>query len=69
VLRQAGAEVVGTGPGVLLVSGLPAERVVVLLSGNAIPFAEVSAHRVTLEEAYLELTTEAVEFRAAGAAS
>ena len=29
------------------------------------PFSEVSAHRATLEEAYMELTRDAVEFRAA----
>ncbi len=28
-----------------------------------VPFSEVSAHRATLEEAYLELTRDAVEFR------
>ena len=28
------------------------------------PFSEVSAHRASLEEAYMELTREAVEFRA-----
>ncbi len=28
------------------------------------PFSEVSAHRASLEEAYLELTSDAVEFRA-----
>ena len=31
----------------------------------AVPFSEVSAHRATLEEAYMELTRDAVEFRAA----
>jgi ABC-2 type transport system ATP-binding protein len=31
-----------------------------------VPFSEVSAHRATLEEAYLELTEQAVEYRAAG---
>ena len=30
-----------------------------------LPFSEVSAHRASLEEAYLELTRDAVEFRAA----
>ena len=65
-LRQAGAAVVTTVPGVLTMSGLPAERVVALLTGNAIPFAEVSAHRASLEDAYLKLTQDAVEFRAAG---
>ena len=29
------------------------------------PFAEVTAHRATLEEAYMELTRDAVEYRRA----
>jgi ABC-2 type transport system ATP-binding protein len=29
-----------------------------------VPFSEVSAHRATLEEAYMDLTRDAVEFRA-----
>jgi ABC-2 type transport system ATP-binding protein len=64
VLADAGATVAAIGPDVLTVSALSAERIVALLAGNAIPFAEVSAHRATLEEAYLELTREAVEYRA-----
>jgi ABC-2 type transport system ATP-binding protein len=64
VLEGAGATVTATGPGTLTVAGLPAERVVALLSGGGVPFSEVSAHRATLEEAYLELTRDAVEFRA-----
>jgi ABC-2 type transport system ATP-binding protein len=68
MLARAGAEVTATAPDVLTVSGLPSERVVSLLSQNAIPFAELSAHRASLEEAYMELTRDAVEFRA-GAAS
>ncbi len=64
VLARAGAEVADAGPGALLVSGLPAERIVVLLSGNAVPFSEVSAHRARLERAYLDLTRDAVEYRA-----
>ena len=64
VLARAGAEVAATGPDLLTVSGLSSERIVVLLSGNSVPFAEVSAHRASLEEAYMELTRDAVEFRA-----
>jgi ABC-2 type transport system ATP-binding protein len=64
VLADAGAGVAATGPGVLMISGLPSERVVVLLSEHEIPFSEVSAHRASLEEAYLELTKDAVEYRA-----
>jgi ABC-2 type transport system ATP-binding protein len=43
--------------------------VVVLLNENAIPFAEVSAHRASLEDVYLRLTQDAVEFRAGGEAA
>jgi ABC-2 type transport system ATP-binding protein len=64
VLSAAGAQV-AAGPGPLIITGLEAERVVALLSRNAVPFSEVSAHRATLEDAYLELTRDAVEFRAA----
>jgi ABC-2 type transport system ATP-binding protein len=68
VLARAGAEVTATAPDVVTVSGLPPERVVTLLSASSVPFAELSAHRASLEEAYMELTRDAVEFRA-GAAS
>jgi len=68
-LRHAGAAVTAldnvTAPDALVISGLTAERVVALLNENAIPFAEVSAHRASLEDAYLRLTKDAVEFRAA----
>jgi ABC-2 type transport system ATP-binding protein len=64
VLADAGATVTATGPDALTVSGLAAEAVVALLSSNGVPFSEVSAHRATLEDAYLELTQDAVEFRA-----
>ncbi|MQY10817.1 putative ABC transporter ATP-binding protein NosF [Streptomyces sp. RB5] len=64
VLARAGASVTATGPGTLTVSGLPADRIVTLLGRSEVPFTEVSAHRATLEDVYLELTREAVEFRA-----
>jgi ABC-2 type transport system ATP-binding protein len=64
VLTAAGAEVSASEPGVLLVKGMSSERAVVLLTNHAVAFTEVSAHRATLEEAYLELTGDAVEFRA-----
>ena len=68
VLAHAGARVAMTGPDQLIVSGLPAERVVAALTDSRVPFAEVSAHRATLEEAYMELTRDAVEFSAVPAA-
>ncbi len=64
VLTCAGATVAATGRDTLAVAGLPAERVVALLSAAAVPFSEVSAHRATLEEAYLELTRDGVDYRA-----
>jgi len=66
VLENAGATVVASGQDVLTISGLAAGRVVALLSALAVPFSEVSAHRATLEQAYMELTKQAVEFRPAG---
>jgi ABC-2 type transport system ATP-binding protein len=68
VLARAGAEVAATAPDVVTVKGLSAERTVAALTANQVPFTEVSAHRATLEEAYMELTRDAVEFRAAPAA-
>jgi ABC-2 type transport system ATP-binding protein len=65
VLANAGATVAVTGPDTMTVSGLAAEKIVALLTESAIPFSEVSAHRATLEEAYMELTRDAVEFRPA----
>ncbi len=65
VLAHAGATVAATDRDTLTVSGLGAERVVALLGESAVPFSEVSAHHATLEEAYMELTRETVEFRAA----
>jgi len=64
VLERAGAAVAASGPGTLMASGLTAGQVVSALSESGVPFSEVSAHRATLEEAYMELTRSAVEFRA-----
>jgi ABC-2 type transport system ATP-binding protein len=62
-LARAGATTSTDGTEVT-VSGLAPEKVVLLLGENAVPFSEVSAHRASLEEAYLELTRDAVEYRA-----
>ena len=67
-LAHAGATVAATGRDTLAVSGLAAEQVVTRLSESGVGFSEISAHRATLEEAYMELTRDAVEFRAQPAA-
>jgi ABC-2 type transport system ATP-binding protein len=63
LLEAAGASVAATGTDALTISGLAAARVVAVLSEKAVPFSEVAAHRATLEQAYMELTRDAVEFR------
>jgi ABC-2 type transport system ATP-binding protein len=65
VLSGAGARVATTDPGTLVIAGASPEHVVMLLSRNDVHFSEVSAHRATLEDAYMELTRDAVEYRAA----
>ena len=67
VLSHAGATVAATGRDTLSVSGLASEQVVARLSEAGIGFSEISAHRASLEEAYMELTRDAVEFRAQSA--
>jgi ABC-2 type transport system ATP-binding protein len=67
VLAHAGATVAATDRDTLIISGLAAEKVVTTLGESGVPFSEVSAHRATLEEAYMDLTRDAVEFRAATA--
>jgi ABC-2 type transport system ATP-binding protein len=64
VLQGGGAAVTVTGPDTLSLTGLATEKVVMVLSENAVPFSEVAAHRASLEEAYLELTRDAAEYRA-----
>jgi ABC-2 type transport system ATP-binding protein len=64
VLARAGAQVAATASGVLTISGLSSERAIAILTEHAVAFTEITAHRATLEEAYMELTRESVEFRA-----
>ena len=65
VLAQAGATVAVTGHDTVTISGLTATRIAALLGEHAVPFSGLGAHRATLEEAYMELTRDAVEFGSA----
>ncbi|WP_395107075.1 ABC transporter ATP-binding protein [Actinomadura sp. SCN-SB] len=67
VLSRAGATVAATDGRALTVTGLPAERIVELLTAEGVPFSGIAEHRASLEEAYMELTRDAAEFRAATA--
>ena len=62
VLANAGAVVAATGPDALTVTGLEGERVAELLNTAGLAFAELRQHRASLEEAYMELTRDAVMF-------
>ncbi|WP_436532526.1 ATP-binding cassette domain-containing protein [Actinoplanes sp. HUAS TT8] len=64
ILAAAGASVVPTGDGALSIAGLPAEAIAGLLQRHGVVFSELAAHRATLEDAYLELTRDAVDYRA-----
>ena len=64
-LANAGATVAATGPDALTVTELASQRIVEVLGQSRVPFSEVAVHRSSLEEAYMELTREAVDFRAA----
>jgi ABC-2 type transport system ATP-binding protein len=62
LLTREGGTVAVTDADTLTVTDLPAERIVALLAASGVPFAEVGAHRASLEEAYMELTRDAAEF-------
>ncbi|MFE2917789.1 ATP-binding cassette domain-containing protein [Kitasatospora indigofera] len=67
VLERAGGSTAPAGPGALTVSGLNGARITALLGAGAVPFSEVTARRVTLEDAFLELTRGVTDYRAEGA--
>jgi ABC-2 type transport system ATP-binding protein len=63
-LERAGGIVSAGGPGVMNVAGLPAAMVVAVLGEASVPFSEVATQRASLEQAYLELTRDSVEYHA-----
>jgi len=62
VLAAAGATVVADGEA-LTVSGLASERIADLAFDGGLRLHELSPHRATLEEVFMDLTREAVEYR------
>jgi ABC-2 type transport system ATP-binding protein len=66
VLANAGATVTASDRETLTVEGLPGERVVALLGERGLPVTEVAQHRASLEEAYMELTRDALDYAAVG---
>jgi ABC-2 type transport system ATP-binding protein len=65
VLASAGAVVATIDTDTLTISGLGTEDIIRRLTESKVPFFAVSAHRASLEAAYMDLTRESVEYRAA----
>ncbi|MCT2589955.1 ATP-binding cassette domain-containing protein [Streptomyces sp. N2-109] len=69
VLAGAGAVVAATDREALTIVGMTAERIVALLGEGGVPFSGVAEHSASLEEAYMELTRDAVDFRGTAGSS
>jgi ABC-2 type transport system ATP-binding protein len=66
LLTQAGATLTGGSDGAVDVYGLEAARIGELAAANGVVLHELTPHRASLEEAYMELTQDSVEFHATG---
>jgi ABC-2 type transport system ATP-binding protein len=66
-LTGAGGEVDRDGDGALLVTGLEAPRIGELASAAGLVLHELTPQRASLEEAFMELTRDSVEFQTPGA--
>jgi ABC-2 type transport system ATP-binding protein len=68
--REAGATVAGpdagTGPDVIEITGIDSAEVGRLAAAHGIALSELIPVRASLEEAFMELTRESVEYQAAG---
>jgi ABC-2 type transport system ATP-binding protein len=64
VLTGAGGAVTSTDGDMLLVSGLPPDRVAALIVERGLPLLALTPHRASLEDAYMELTRDAIEYSA-----
>ncbi|HEX6472459.1 MAG TPA: ATP-binding cassette domain-containing protein [Streptosporangiaceae bacterium] len=63
-----GGKVTPTGPGELRVANMEAPRIGELAAGAGVVLHELTPQRGSLEEAFMELTRESVEYMAPGAA-
>jgi ABC-2 type transport system ATP-binding protein len=64
LLASAGATVASTSQDMLTSTGLPAARIADLIAGHGLRLHELAPQRLSLEEAYLELTKDAVVYQA-----
>ena len=66
LLRSPGVTVTSAEDGALAVSGLTAEQIGTAAATAGITVLELSAVEASLEDAFVDLTRDAVEFRAVG---
>ncbi|MGH9116055.1 MAG: AAA family ATPase, partial [Acidimicrobiales bacterium] len=66
-LRVVGATVRASHDGAVHVLGLEADAIGDLAASNGIALHELTPQRASLEEAFMELTSDSVEFHASGA--
>jgi ABC-2 type transport system ATP-binding protein len=64
LLAGAGVTVASTGQDALTVTGLPASRIADLIAERGLRLHELAPQPVSLEEAYMELTKDAVDYQA-----
>jgi ABC-2 type transport system ATP-binding protein len=64
LLADAGATVTSTGRDALTVTGLGADQIAELALEYGLPVHELSTRRASLEEVFMDLTRDAVEFEA-----
>jgi ABC-2 type transport system ATP-binding protein len=65
LLRSPGVTVTPADGGALAVSGMPAARVGAVAAAAGITVLELATEQASLEDAFVDLTNDAVEFRAA----
>jgi ABC-2 type transport system ATP-binding protein len=66
LLAAQGADVVRQGDDTLRITGATSDAVGEIARSNGLTLRELSAHQVSLEERYMELTNGSVDYRAAG---
>jgi ABC-2 type transport system ATP-binding protein len=66
LLAGTGVTVASTGQDTLTVTGLPASRIADLIAERGLRLHELAPQHVSLEEAYMELTKDAVDYQARG---
>ena len=69
LLNGPGIVLAGTSDGALDVKGLPAEAIGDLAAAHGVALHELSPVRASLEDAYLQLTRDSLEYRVAGSTS